>query len=124
HKQRRVLALLLLHANEVVSRDRLIDELWEEAPPETARTALQVHISQLRKAVGRERILTQAPGYRAVVGPGELDLERFEQLVADGADEAELREALALWRGAPPGELGGGFARQERGRRAAQAPAA
>ena len=115
-KQRALLALLLLHANEVVSRDRLIDELWEEDPPETARTALQVHISQLRKAVGRERILTQAPGYRAVVGPGELDLERFEQLVADDADEAELREALALWRGAPLAELGDGFARMERGR--------
>jgi DNA-binding SARP family transcriptional activator len=115
-KQRALLALLLLHANEVVSRDRLIDELWEEDPPETARTALQVHISQLRKAVGRERILTQAPGYRAVVGPDELDLERFEQLVADDADEAELREALALWRGAPLAELGDGFARMERGR--------
>jgi DNA-binding SARP family transcriptional activator len=115
-KQRALLALLLLNANEVVSRDRLIDELWEEDPPETARTALQVHISQLRKAVGRERILTQAPGYRAVVGPGELDLERFEQLVADDADEAELREALALWRGAPLAELGDGFARMERGR--------
>ncbi|HET7807254.1 MAG TPA: BTAD domain-containing putative transcriptional regulator [Gaiellaceae bacterium] len=115
-KQRALLALLLLHANEVVSRDRLIDELWEEDPPETARTALQVHISQLRKAVGRERILTQAPGYRAVVGPGELDLDRFEQLAGDGADAAELREALALWRGAPLADLGDGFARMERGR--------
>ena len=115
-KQRALLALLLLHANEVVSRDRLIDELWEEDPPETARTALQVHISQLRKAVGRERILTQAPGYRAAVGPGELDLDRFEQLVGDGANGAELREALALWRGAPLAELGDGVARMERGR--------
>ena len=115
-KQRALLALLLLHANDVVSRDRLIDELWEEDPPETARTALQVHISQLRKAVGRARILTQAPGYRAVVGPGELDLERFEHLAADGADGAALREALALWRGVPLAELGDGFARIERGR--------
>jgi DNA-binding SARP family transcriptional activator len=115
-KQRALLALLLLHANEVVSRDRLIDELWEADPPETARTALQVHISQLRKAVGRERILTQAPGYRAVVEPGELDLERFEQLVRDGADAGALREALALWRGSPLAELGDSFARVERGR--------
>jgi DNA-binding SARP family transcriptional activator/streptogramin lyase len=115
-KQRALLALLLLHANEVVSRDRLIDELWEADPPETARTALQVHISQLRKAVGRERILTQAPGYRAVVEPGELDLERFERLVADGADPAALREALGLWRGAPLAELGDSFAWVERGR--------
>jgi len=115
-KQRALLALLLLHANEVVSRERLIDELWETDPPETARTALQVHISQLRKALGRERIVTQAPGYRAAVGPGELDLERFEQLTADGADRAALREALALWRGAPLAELGDAYARMERGR--------
>ena len=115
-KQRALLALLLLHANDVVSRDRLIDELWEEDPPETARTALQVHISQLRKAVGRDRIETRAPGYRAVVGPGELDLEQFEQLAADGADGAALREALALWRGVPLADLGDGFARIERGR--------
>jgi DNA-binding SARP family transcriptional activator/streptogramin lyase len=116
HKQRALLALLLLHANEVVSRDRLIDELWEADPPETARTALQVHISQLRKAVGRERIVTQAPGYRAVVEAGELDLERFEQLLVDGADAAALREALGLWRGTPLAELGDSFARAERGR--------
>jgi DNA-binding SARP family transcriptional activator len=116
-KQRALLALLLLHANEVVSRDRLIDELWEADPPETARTALQVHISQLRKALGRERILTQAPGYRVIVGPGELDLERFEELVArDGTDAAGLREALALWRGAALAELGDSFALVERGR--------
>jgi DNA-binding SARP family transcriptional activator/DNA-binding beta-propeller fold protein YncE len=94
----------------------LIDELWETDPPETARTALQVHISQLRKALGRERIVTKSPGYRAVVGPGELDLERFEQLAADGADGAALREALALWRGAPLADLGDGYARIERGR--------
>ncbi len=115
-QQRALLALLLLHANEVVSRDRLIDELWQEDPPETARTALQVHVSQLRKAVGRDRILTQAPGYRAVVEPGELDLERFERLAADGADADALRSALALWRGAPLAELGDDFARAERGR--------
>ena len=115
-KQRALLALLLLHANEVVSRDRLIDELWQADPPETARTALQVHISQLRKAVGRERILTQAPGYRAVVEPGELDLERFEQLVGDTANADALREALALWRGSALAELGDSFARVERGR--------
>jgi DNA-binding SARP family transcriptional activator len=116
-KQRALLALLLLHANEVVSRDRLIDELWQEDPPETARTALQVHISQLRKALGRERIVTQAPGYRVVVGPGELDSERFEQLVArDGSDAEALRDALDLWRGPPLAELGEGFAPAERGR--------
>ncbi len=54
-----LLASLLLHANEVVSRDRLIDELWGAAPPDTAPAALQVHVSQLRKALGRDLILTQ-----------------------------------------------------------------
>jgi hypothetical protein len=58
-KQRALLASLLLHANEVVSRDRLIDELWGASPPATAPTALQVYVSQLRKALGRDLILTQ-----------------------------------------------------------------
>ena len=69
-KQRALLALLLLHANRVVSRDRLIDELWDGSPPETASTALQVHVSQLRKAVGRDAIVTQAPGYLVRLEPG------------------------------------------------------
>ena len=121
-KQRALLAILLLQANEVVSRDRLIDELWGSAPPETALTALQVHVSQLRKALGRDAIVTQPPGYLIRVGPGELDLERFESLVdeARGAAEAavaaeRLREALALWRGAPLAELDS-VARNERAR--------
>jgi DNA-binding SARP family transcriptional activator len=54
-KQRALLAILLLHTNEVVSNDRLVDALWEDAPPETASKALQVYVSQLRKALGRER---------------------------------------------------------------------
>ena len=61
-KQRALLASLLLHANEVVSRDRLIDELWGASPPPTASTALQVYVSQLRKSLGRELIQTQPPG--------------------------------------------------------------
>jgi DNA-binding SARP family transcriptional activator len=115
-KQRALLALLLLHANAVVPRDRLIDEIWGDEPPETARTALQVHVSQLRKALGGERIETRAPGYRVCTEPGALDLERFERLVAEGRDalaggDAErsadaLRKALALWRGTPLAELG------------------
>jgi DNA-binding SARP family transcriptional activator len=115
-KQRALLALLLLHANAVVPRDRLIDEIWGDEPPETARTALQVHVSQLRKALGGERIETRAPGYRVRTEPDALDLERFERLVAEGRDalaggDAErsadaLREALALWRGTPLAELG------------------
>ncbi len=114
-KQRALLALLLLNPNRVVSRDRLIDELWETDPPETARTALQVHVSQLRKALGRERIVTQAPGYLVRVEPGELDLDRFEQLIAaDGRDLDVLREALALWRGPLLADLDGSLAGAER----------
>lgn len=105
--QRALLALLLLHANEVVSSDRLIDELWGEEPPSSGVTALQVRVSQLRKGLGRaaDRLETKPPGYVLRVAPGELDLDRFTQLL-DDADRAEpavaastLREALALWRG-------------------------
>jgi DNA-binding SARP family transcriptional activator/streptogramin lyase len=119
-KQRALLGLLLLHANRVVSRDRLIDELWDSSPPDTAPTALQVHVSQLRKALGRDAIVTQAPGYMVSVEPGALDSDRFEQLVhdahgvdADGAAE-RLREALALWRGPPLADLDDSLARPER----------
>src|SRR6266511_2022645 len=80
--QRALLAVLLLHANTVVSRNRLIDELWGTSPPETAQTALHVHISQLRKRLGREAISTRAPGYAINVERGELDLDRFEELVS------------------------------------------
>ncbi|MBA2740852.1 MAG: AAA family ATPase [Actinobacteria bacterium] len=94
-KQRALLTVLLLHANEVVSSDRLIDALWEEEAPETGRKALQVYVSQLRKAIGKERLVTQAPGYLLRVEPEELDLDRFRMLVASGQPEA----ALSLWRG-------------------------
>jgi class 3 adenylate cyclase len=94
-KQRALLAILLLHPNEVVSADRLIDELWGEQPPPTAHTALQGYVSQLRKLLGAERLETVIPGYRLRVEPGELDRERFERL----SGEARFSEALALWRG-------------------------
>ena len=121
-KQRAVLALLLLDPNRVVSRDRLIDELWGASPPDTARTALQVYVSQLRKALGRDLILTQPPGYLIRVSDGELDFHRFERLVATARTEEPaqaarlLREGLALWRGAPLAELGDSFPRAERAR--------
>src|ERR687887_44951 len=99
-KQRALLAILLLHANEVVSTDRLIDALWEEAPPETAQKALQVYISQLRKTLGKERLETKAPGYRLRIAQDELDLARFQRLA-----EEHPREALALWRGQPLAEF-------------------
>src|SRR3954463_10581047 len=95
HKQRTVLALLLLEPNRVVSSDRLIDALWEDAPPETAQKALQVYVSQLRKAIGKDRLQTTAPGYLLGVEAGELAPARFQRL----REEGRLREALALWRG-------------------------
>jgi predicted ATPase/DNA-binding SARP family transcriptional activator len=110
--QRSLLALLLLSANEVVSADRLIDELWGERAPESGRAALQVRVSQLRKALGGDgAIATRAPGYVLRVDGDELDLYLFERLVseADGAEPAEaaakLREALGLWRGAALDDL-------------------
>jgi DNA-binding SARP family transcriptional activator len=116
-KQRSLLAILLLHANEVVSTDRLIDDLWGEAPPATAVKSVHVYVSQLRKALGdngvggssKSRLVTRGRGYLVRVERGELDLQVFEDSVADArrrlaagspADAAEtLRDALALWRG-------------------------
>jgi DNA-binding SARP family transcriptional activator len=104
-RQRAVLALLLLNANRVVSTDRLLDALWGEEPPRTARTSLQNAISALRGVLGGDVLRTQAPGYRLVVDPEDFDLGRFELLVGSartlaGAERAErLREALGLWRG-------------------------
>src|SRR5881392_1206738 len=88
--QRALLALLLLHANEVVSSERLLDELWNEEPPSSGATALQVRVSQLRKALGAsaDRLETRPPGYALRVGRGELDLDRFSHLVEE-ADAAE-----------------------------------
>jgi DNA-binding SARP family transcriptional activator len=94
-KQRALLAMLLLHANEVVSQDRLIEALWEDEPPETGKKALQVYVSQLRKALGRDRLVTKSPGYVLHVANGEFDLERFLNLQGKGKPQ----EALALWRG-------------------------
>jgi DNA-binding SARP family transcriptional activator len=96
-KQRALLAVLLLHANGVVSQDRLIDALWEDDPPRAAQKSLHVHVSGLRKLLGRERVQTKAPGYLLRVEEGELDLDRFRRLREQGA----LTEALALWRGRP-----------------------
>ena len=106
-----LLACLLLHANELVSRDHLIDALWGEQPRKTARNALQVQVHALRRRLGPERIATEGQGYRLLVREGELDLDTFERLVAQGRSElaagaaetaaATLREALGLWRGPP-----------------------
>jgi DNA-binding SARP family transcriptional activator len=106
-KPRALLALLLLGRNRVVPVDRLIDGLWGEEPPATALKALQVYVSQLRKAIGADRLQTKAPGYSLRAEEGELDLDRFEFLVREAgtrsvepADASRLlTEALALWRG-------------------------
>ncbi len=104
-KQRSLLAVLLLQANEVVSTDRLIDELWGAVPPATAAKGVQVHVSRLRKALGGGRLATYGRGYVLRVEPSELDLARFERLADEARGAApdvaarKLGEALALWRG-------------------------
>src|SRR5512133_4401587 len=88
-KERVVLGVLLLHANEFVSRERLIDELWGAAPPPTARKAVNVYVSKLRKALARDAhdpITTAEGGYRLVVDPDELDAGLLPQLLATAPD--------------------------------------
>jgi DNA-binding SARP family transcriptional activator/ABC-type transport system substrate-binding protein len=114
-KQRSLLAILLLHANEGIARDRLIDGLWGERPPPSAAHTLDNYVSRLRKIVGDDRLERRAPGYLLRVEPGELDLDRFEQGLRRGrealaggrpAEAADsLREALALWRGSALADL-------------------
>ena len=108
-RQRALLVVLLLHRGEVVSTDRLIDELWGERPPVTATKAVQVYVSHLRKALGPGVLETHGRGYQLAVSPARVDVDRFEALVADGraglaAGEPEravelLSMALGVWRG-------------------------
>jgi DNA-binding SARP family transcriptional activator len=110
-RERALLATLLLEANQVVSRDRLIDALWGDRPPETASNALQVHISKLRRALTDSQgtagaLRTESPGYVLRTSPGELDAECFETMVTDSSSgdkpdvvSARLRGALNLWVG-------------------------
>ncbi|MDF9815639.1 AfsR/SARP family transcriptional regulator [Streptomyces sp. SPB162] len=131
-KLRVVLAALLVRANEVVSVESLIDELWQDNPPRTATTTLQVYVSQLRKLLhsadpehGRDTLLTRPPGYLLRLEPGRLDMTTFEELHARGrkaleaedyVSAAELQQrAIAMWRGpllsdTPHGPLLGGAA--------------
>ena len=112
-KQRALLAILLLHANEPVGNDRLIEDLWAGRPPATAGKVLQTYVSQLRKALGTQVIVTGPAGYCLQVEPDGLDLHRFERLAAKArgaepqAAAERLREALALWRGPPLVEFAG-----------------
>jgi DNA-binding SARP family transcriptional activator len=122
-KQRALLALLLLDVNRVVSTDRIVDALWGEEPPKTAATSLQNFVSQLRKLLGPDVLVTKPPGYQLRIAPEQLDLARFVRLVEEAREEppaeraAKLRRALALWRGRPLADLGfEAFAQQEIGR--------
>src|SRR5919201_1634908 len=82
-KQRAVLALLVLEAPRPVSTDRLIDALWGEQPPRTAATSLQNFVSQLRKTIGSDVLVTKPPGYALQVSPEQLDLARFRTVTAE-----------------------------------------
>jgi DNA-binding SARP family transcriptional activator/tetratricopeptide (TPR) repeat protein len=110
-KQRSLLAMLLLHANDVLSTELLVDEVWGGSPPATVAKSVQVYVSRLRKELGDGRLVTRSPGYLLRVEPSELDLARFQALVAEAADAepaaaaAKLREALGLWRGPPLADL-------------------
>jgi DNA-binding SARP family transcriptional activator/tetratricopeptide (TPR) repeat protein len=122
-KQRALLGMLLLHAGEVVSSDRLIDELWPGERREEALKALQVAVSRLRRAlepdrpagVGSRLILTRPPGYELRLDDASLDARRFEALLHEGRRElaagdprsarAKLDDALGLWRGPPLADL-------------------
>jgi DNA-binding SARP family transcriptional activator len=109
-KQRQsLLAVLLLHANEPVPSEQLIDELWGDAPPDTAAKIIQNNVSQLRKLLRPEVLITSGRGYLLRAGPDELDSRSFEQLANAGREalargdaqtaSTTLREGLALWRG-------------------------
>jgi DNA-binding SARP family transcriptional activator len=134
-RQRALLAVLLVHANQVVALDRLIEELWGEQPPPQATASLQAYVSNLRRALEPGRpartpprvLVTQPPGYRLVVPPGDLDAARFVALAEQGrrlleagrpgAAARTLREALGLWRGEALAEVADEpFAQAERQR--------
>src|SRR5919202_2636282 len=108
-KRRALLAALLLEANQVVSRDRLIDALWGEDPPDTARNTVQVYVSQLRKLLPEGALETAPPGYRLAIEPDSVDLFEFVGLSEEG------RKALAAGGAGPaartvrgaPAPLGG-----------------
>ncbi len=108
-KHRALLTHLLLHANAVVSAEALVDSLWGERPPASARKLLQVYVSQLRKVLGDAVLVTRSPGYLIAVEWSRLDSARFERLFAEGSQALRegnpqlasslLGRALALWRG-------------------------
>jgi DNA-binding SARP family transcriptional activator len=106
-RQRALLGLLLLRANEVVATDELIEELWGPLPPRTAKASLHNHVAALRRLLGQGYIETSPPGYRIEVHSRDLDKLQFQRLVEEARDAeptvrvARLREALGYWRGLP-----------------------
>jgi serine/threonine protein kinase/WD40 repeat protein/DNA-binding SARP family transcriptional activator len=113
-KQRLVLALLLASPGRVVPADRLAEALWPTDPPADPRRSLQVHISNLRRTMDGLPVAHHDDGYRLQVDPGQVDANRFADLVEEGAAQlpddpggaaATLREALGMWRGRPFGSL-------------------
>jgi DNA-binding SARP family transcriptional activator len=109
-KQRAVLAILLIHRGEVLSSERLVDELWGERPPTTAAKTLQGYVSRLRQAIGGGVLQTHGRGYRLALEPGQVDVDEFQRLAATGrvalrerdayTAAERLRDALGVWRGA------------------------
>lgn len=116
-KPRALLLRLLVDANHSVRADRLVEDLWEGTPPPKATQVLQTYISQLRKVVGADRLVTEGGGYRIVANPGEIDAGRFETEVEAGREAAaregwaevaeRMREALSCWRGAALADVAG-----------------
>src|SRR5919199_943261 len=111
-KQRALLGVLLLHPNESISVERLVDELWGDQPPARAHKLVQGYVSGLRKLLGPARVVTRSPGYLARVEDGELDALEFDRLVTEARAaggpplKAErLRQALELWRGSALADL-------------------
>src|SRR6266567_5384686 len=108
-RQQIALTLLLLEAGHVVSVDRIVDALWGDEPPRTARSQVQITVSALRRLLGESVIVTQLPGYMIKAPPEGIDLACFEKLTASGTKAvaeqripdalSDLRAALALWRG-------------------------
>ena len=109
-KPRSLLALLLLHANQVMSADRLIDELWGDEPPATAAKSIQVHVSKLRQLMGDGRLATRDPGYvltsipRNSISPASNG-SWWKRAAPIPRPADKLRQALALWRGPPLADL-------------------
>ena len=122
-KPRALLALLLLDAGRSISSPRLVDELWGEDAPASARKMVQINVSHLRKVLPPGVLRTDAAGYCLRIDPDTLDLGRFERLAGEGraalatgdhgAAADRLAEALALWRGPALAEFGEAFAERE-----------